>query len=112
MGMAKNVVSFTASDFGRTLTSNSSGSDHGWGSTQFVMGGAVAGKNFIGKSPQFANNGDNDFGQGRLVPTTGVDQLAATLAKWFGLSDTDIQMVLPNIVNFDKSAWNLGFMTA
>ncbi len=112
MGMAKNVVSFTASDFGRTLTSNSSGSDHGWGSTQFVMGGAVAGKNFIGKSPQFANNGDNDFGQGRLVPTTGVDQLAATLAKWFGLSDADIQMVLPNIVNFDKSAWNLGFMTA
>ena len=112
MGMAKNVVSFTASDFGRTLTSNSSGSDHGWGSTEFVMGGAVAGKNFIGKSPQFANNGDNDFGQGRLVPTTGVDQLAATLAKWFGLSDADIQMVLPNIVNFDKSAWNLGFMTA
>lgn len=110
MGMANNVVSFTASDFGRTLTSNSSGSDHGWGSTQFVMGGAVAGKNFIGKSPEFATNGADDYGQGRLVPSTGVDQLAATLASWFGLSDTDLQMVMPNIVNFDKSARNLGFM--
>ena len=108
MGMADKVVAFTASDFGRTLTSNSSGSDHGWGSTQFVMGGAVKGKNYVGKSPQFANNGPDDFGQGRLVPSTGVDQVAATLATWFGVSNTDLATAMPNIVNFSER--NLGFM--
>ena len=109
MGMADKVATFTASDFGRTLTSNSSGSDHGWGSTQFVMGGAVKGGNFIGKSPAFANNGPDDFGQGRLVPSTSVDQLAATLARWFGVSDGDIATVMPNIVNFNDNRY-LGFM--
>ena len=108
LGVANNVVTFTASDFGRTLTSNSSGSDHGWGSMQFVMGGGVKGKNFYGQSPVFANNGPDDFGQGRLVPSTSVDQLAATMATWFGVSNANLRDVMPSIVNFSQK--NLGFM--
>ena len=111
LGIANNVTTFTASDFGRTLTSNSSGSDHGWGAAHFLMGGAVKGKRFYGTSPQFANNGPDDFGQGRLVPSTSVDQLAATLATWFGAKDY-LKDILPNIVNYSESARNLGFLKA
>ena len=95
-----NVVTFTASDFGRTLASNASGSDHGWGSVQFVMGGAVKGGTFYGSSPEFGNQGANDVGQGRLVPTTGVDQLASTLASWFGVPMGQQSQFLPNVNNF------------
>jgi uncharacterized protein (DUF1501 family) len=97
LGVANNVTTFTASDFGRTLTSNGDGSDHGWGSYHLVMGGAVRGGRFWGQMPILANNGPDDVGRGRLVPTTSVDQLAATLAKWLGVSDTEMPFVLPNI---------------
>jgi len=110
LGIATSVTTFTASDFGRTLVSNDSGSDHGWGGTQFVMGGSVLGKSFVGSSPVLANNGPNDVGQGRLIPTTSVDQVASTLATWFGLSATDQATVLPNLKNFTLR--NLGFMAA
>ncbi|MFM8509393.1 MAG: DUF1501 domain-containing protein, partial [Betaproteobacteria bacterium] len=86
LGVAQQVTTFTASDFGRTLTSNGDGSDHGWGSHHFVMGGAVQGGRFYGQLPQVAVNGPDDVGQGRLLPTTGVDQLAATLATWMGVN--------------------------
>ena len=74
MGVANQVTAFTASDFGRTLVSNGSGSDHGWGGMQFVVGGSVLGKSFVGNAPEVANNGANDVGQGRLLPELSVDQ--------------------------------------
>lgn len=100
LGVANQVTTFTASDFGRTLTSNGDGSDHGWGSHHFVMGGGVAGKRFFGKLPVTAVNGPDDVGQGRLLPTTSVDQLGAALATWFGVADSDLPTVFPHVRNF------------
>ena len=108
LGVADSVTAFTASDFGRTLTTDGDGSDHGWGSMHFVLGGAVKGKAFYGAAPVIANNGPDDVGQGRLLPSMAVDQFGATLAKWFGVSDTDAVSVLPNIGNY--SVRDLGFM--
>jgi uncharacterized protein (DUF1501 family) len=110
LGVADSVTAFTASDFGRTLTTDGDGSDHGWGSMHFVLGGAVKGKAFYGTAPVIANNGPDDVGQGRLLPSMAVDQFGATLAKWFGVSSTDAAAVLPNIGNY--SVRDLGFMTA
>jgi len=110
LGVADQVTSFTASDFGRTLTVNNDGSDHGWGSMHFVMGGAVNGQRFYGTAPAVANDGPDDVGQGRLLPTTSVDQLAATLGSWFGISDSDLLTVLPHLVNYDAAARKLGFL--
>jgi uncharacterized protein (DUF1501 family) len=109
LGSSQLVTTFTASDFGRTLTSNGDGSDHGWGSHHFVMGGAVKGKQFYGTFPIMGLNNNDEFGAGRLIPTTSVDEYAATLARWFGVSgDTDMRLVLPNFKNFANP--NLGFM--
>jgi len=110
LGVPGAVTTFTASDFGRTLTGNNDGSDHGWGSHHFVMGGAVAGRRFYGTPPALANDGPDDVGQGRLLPTTSVDQLGATLGRWFGVSDADLLTVFPDLANFDPSARNLGFV--
>lgn len=110
LGVADRVTAFTASDFGRTLTSNANGSDHGWGSHHFVMGGAVNGRDFYGNPPTIANNGPDDVGQGRLLPSLSVDQYAATLASWFGVSAGNLPTVLPNINNYNPSTWNLGFV--
>lgn len=110
LGVANNVTTFTASDFGRTLSSNGDGSDHGWGSHHLVMGGAVKGGRFYGTLPSVSVNGPDDVGQGRLLPTTAVDQLAATLALWMGVSASDLPSVLPGIGNFSNP--NLGFMNA
>ncbi len=109
MGVANNVTSFTGSDFGRTLTSNGDGSDHGWGSHHFILGGAVRGQRYYGTFPIMGLNNNDEVGSGRLLPTTSVDQYAATLAKWFGVADSDMSLVLPNIGNFGSA--NLGFMT-
>jgi uncharacterized protein (DUF1501 family) len=75
---------------------------------QFVLGGAVQGKAFVGTAPELGNNGADDVGQGRLLPTTSVDQMGATLANWFGVSATDQLSVLPNLGNY--SVKNLGFL--
>ena len=108
-GVGSQVTTFTASDFGRTLTSNSDGTDHGWGSHHFVVGGAVAGGDMYGQYPVIGTNQANDLGAGRLVPTTSVDQYAGTLARWFGLSDGQVRQVLPNFGNFGSSPY-LGFL--
>jgi uncharacterized protein (DUF1501 family) len=105
LGTSQAVTAFTASDFGRTLSSNGDGSDHGWGSFHFVSGGAVRGRRFfsqapLGQAPQPGNNGPDDVGQGRMLPTMAVDQLAATLATWMGVSSTDLTTVVPGIGNY------------
>ena len=112
------VTTFTASDFGRTFTSNGDGTDHGWGSHQFVMGGAVRGAALYGSFPTLVarNPGNNEFNSpdqvrnGAMLPTTSVDQLGATLGRWFGLSDGQALEVFPNLANFDPGVRNLGFM--
>jgi uncharacterized protein (DUF1501 family) len=111
MGLSNNVTAFTISDFGRTLTSNSNGTDHGWGSHHFVAGGAVNGQDMYGTYPVVGANQANDLGAGRLIPTTSVEQYAGTLAKWFGLSDGQVREVFPNFGNFGSSPY-LGFMGA
>ncbi len=110
LGVAPLVTTFTASEFGRTITSNGDGSDHGWGSEHFVMGGAVQGGAFYGKPPSAVVGGAEDVGQGRYIPSTSVDQYAATLASWFGLSEQEMPQIAPNLRNFSQR--NLGFMTA
>jgi uncharacterized protein (DUF1501 family) len=108
LGISDKVTTFTASDFGRATVNNDDGSDHGWGSTHFVMGGAVKGNQYYGKAPAWANDGPDDVGQGRFLPTTSVDQYAATLGGWFGISDSQMSTVLPYIGNY--STRNLGFV--
>jgi uncharacterized protein (DUF1501 family) len=112
LGVADKVTAFTASDFGRTLAGNNDGSDHGWGSMHLMLGGAVKGQRFYGMPPAVANNGPDDVGQGRLLPSTSVDQYAATLGAWLGISATDLLTVLPNLSNYDASTRNLGFMAS
>lgn len=118
LGVADKVTAFTASDFGRTLSSNGDGSDHGWGSHHLMVGGAVKGKAFYGKAPPVSITNTADaadqwhVGQGRLLPSTSVDQYAATLAKWFGVSNTELAGVLPNLSHFGGADYpiDLGFM--
>jgi uncharacterized protein (DUF1501 family) len=109
IGTASMVTSFTQSDFGRTLKPNATGSDHGWGNHQFIIGGAVNGGRFYGQFPKLVLGGPDDIAnEGRLLPTTAVDQYAATLAKWFGVPDASMATVLPNLAKFAVS--DLGFM--
>jgi uncharacterized protein (DUF1501 family) len=110
LGKGSQVTAFTASDFGRTLTSNGDGSDHGWGSHHFVMGGAVSGGKFLGTAPEIGLTHNQQVGSGRLLPSTAVDQLGAELAAWFGVSATDVKTVLPNAKNFDL--YKLGLFKA
>jgi uncharacterized protein (DUF1501 family) len=109
MGVDQRVTTFTASDFGRTYTTNGSGSDHGWGSHQFVLGGAVRGGRLYGTFPTLAVSGPDDTGQGRWIPTTSVDEFSATMASWFGVAASDLSMVFPNIGRFATP--NLGFLS-
>jgi|HubBroStandDraft_6_1064221.scaffolds.fasta_scaffold21182_2 uncharacterized protein (DUF1501 family) len=109
MGVASSVTTFSLSDFGRTYSPNSDGTDHAWGSHHLVMGGAVKGGDFYGTFPTLAVNGPDDAtGQGRWVPTTSIDQYAATLASWFGVAATDLPTIFPNLANF--TAPTLGIM--
>jgi uncharacterized protein (DUF1501 family) len=108
LGVADKVTTFTASDFGRTLSSNADGSDHGWGSHHFVMGGAVNGRQFYGTAPHVSIQTNDQVGQGRLLPTTSVDQFSATLARWFGCNTSELTGILPNVVNFSNT--DLGFV--
>ena len=110
LGVSDRVTTFTASDFGRTLLSNTSGADHGWGSMHFVMGGAVKGQKIYGTPPAIGNGTGDDVGQGRLLPSISVDQYASTLASWFGVSNGDMTTVLPNMGSYNPSSWNLGFV--
>jgi uncharacterized protein (DUF1501 family) len=108
LGMGNNVTLFTGSDFGRTYGSNDGGSDHGWGSHSLMAGGAVLGGRVWGEMPDLRLGGIHDIGGGRWLPTTSVDEYAATLARWFGVSDANLNAMLPNLYRFSRR--NLGFM--
>ncbi|MGI9233384.1 MAG: DUF1501 domain-containing protein, partial [Woeseiaceae bacterium] len=110
LGVENDVTTFTQSDFARTLTSNGDGTDHAWGGNQVVVGGAVNGRELYGSYPLLAIDGPEDVAGGRMIPSTSADQYAATLAKWFGVPDTDLDLVAPNLINF--AARDLGFMIA
>jgi len=107
-GLANNVTLFTASEFGRTLVSNGDGSDHGWGSHQFIAGGAVRGRDIYGRFPIAAVGSPDEVGSGRLLPTTSVTQMASTLASWMGVSPSEQAYVLPNLNAFAPGG--LGFI--
>jgi uncharacterized protein (DUF1501 family) len=108
-GLSSQVTLFTVSDFGRTLTANSDGTDHGWGSHHIVAGGGVAGQNIYGQYPVIGVDQANDVGAGRLIPTTAVEQYGGTLGRWMGLSDSQVREVFPNFGNFGSSPY-LGLM--
>ena len=116
LGMGDQVTSFTQSDFGRTFATNSSGgTDHGWGNHQLVLGDAVRGGSTYGQFPVLELGGPDDVGtdpwelHGRWLPTSAVDQYAATLLRWFGASETQLDQILPNLVNFGAQR-SLGFL--
>ncbi len=109
IGMTQDVTAFTASDFGRTLTSNGDGTDHAWGGHAIVVGEGVAGQSIFGDYPVPVIGHELDVGGGRFIPTTSADQYAATLAKWFGVVDADLDTVAPNLANFGANR-DLGFM--
>ena len=104
MGLGNDVTIFTASDFGRTLSVNGDGTDHGWGSHHFVVGSAVQGQQIYGTVPPPEFNHDHDAGGGRLIPTTSVEQYAEPFGRWFGLSNAELAVALPNLGNFSASS--------
>jgi len=115
--MRSQITTFTASEFGRTFTSNGDGTDHGWGSHHIVMGGAVNGTEVYGTFPQYSSadtagnfSSPDQIHNGVLIPTTSVDQYAYTLGKWMGLSASDLAALLPNLGQFNTSVHDLGFM--
>ena len=116
LGVQNKVTAFTMSDFGRTLqpsgTGAQVGSDHGWGNHHMIVGGAVLGHTLYGTYPTLALGGPNDTDggtspRGRWIPTTSVEQYAATLATWYGLSTADLTAVFPLIGRFQRPTWDL-----
>ncbi len=116
LGVADSVTSFTASDFGRTLTNNGDGTDHGWGGNAFVIGGAVTPGRYgtfpdltaSFDNPDDISDGRNNFA-GRLIPTTSVSQHGATLARWMGLTTAQLNQAFPELSNFAED--DLGYLT-
>jgi len=107
------VTTFGVSEFGRTLTSNGNGTDHAWGGNVFVMGGAVKGRDIYGTFPSLELNSELEIGGGVLIPTISTDSYFAELSKWFGVSNTDLPIILPNVGNFYNTAGTdlpIGFM--
>lgn len=99
------VVTFTASEFGRTLVSNRAGTDHAWGGNHVIMGGPVSGGNVFGEYPVLEVGGENDAttNAGRMIPTSSVTQYGATIAKWFGVPESQLPSVFPNLVNYSNN---------
>ena len=109
IGAQNQVTTFTMSEFARTLSTNGNGSDHAWGSVNMIMGGAVQGGKLYGAFPEQTLNGPVSLSRGQFIPSTSVDQMAATLARWMGVTASgDLNAIFPNLANFSSS--NLGFM--
>ncbi len=101
LGQQDNVTTFTASDFGRTLSVNGDGSDHGWGGHYMAMGGAVNGGQLHGQLPTFVTGAEDDADdKGRVIPEISVNQMGASLGSWMGLSDSDLTDIFPDLENF------------
>jgi uncharacterized protein (DUF1501 family) len=108
VGASSEVTTFTASEFGRTLSSNGDGTDHAWGNHQLVIGDAVRGGDIYGAMPSLAIGGVDDYkSRGRIIPTSSVEQYVQSMLSWYGLTPTQIQTVLPNHAAFDLSKINL-----
>lgn len=104
LNLHDSVTTFSASDFGRTLTINGDGSDHGWGGHYFVMGGAVNGGQVFGSVPSYVTGSDDDSGsKGRIIPNLSVNQYGASLGQWMGLSTSDLQEIFPDLAHFGGS---------
>ncbi len=114
LGVQDSVITFSASDFSRTLRSNGRGTDHAWGANSLIMGGPVQGGRIYGTYPSLVLDSDNDTGYGgRMIPTTSVDQLFAEMLRWFGVPAANMSYVLPNIANFydvNGSTLPIGFL--
>lgn len=114
LGLANDTITFTASDFGRTLRSNGRGTDHAWGGNALVFGGPVDGGKIFGTYPDLTLDGPDDVGRGgRLLPSTSVDLYFAEMLRWFGVTPANMSYVLPNITNFwnpNSSSAPLGFV--
>ena len=109
LGVAETTLTVTASEFGRSLTSNGDGTDHAWGSHHLVMGGDVLGGRIHGRMPVLELGGvDDAHHDGRVIPQFSVDQYAATLARWMGLAESDIAAIHPHLNNFDIR--DIGFL--
>ena len=108
LGMSHQVTTFTISDFGRTLTSNGKGSDHGWGGQAWVMGGAVNGGQIFGQYPDLDADNPLDVGRGRFLPTTSVDALYAEFSRWMGVEPLDHPSLLPNYAKFVGESQGIG----
>jgi hypothetical protein len=102
VGLSKNVITFTTSDFGRSLTSNGNGTDHAWGGNSIIMGDAIQGGEIFGEYPNLELNSNLDIGGGVLIPTTATDQLYSNLLQWYGIKKDSIKEILPNLDNFSK----------
>ena len=104
LNLSDNVVTFTISDFARTLTTNGNGSDHAWGGNNMIMGGPINGGQIFGEYPSLnlASN-LNLSSRGLVLPTTSVDEFYAEIALWFGVSPNDLDYILPNLCNFYAS---------
>ncbi|MBX2879909.1 MAG: DUF1501 domain-containing protein [Granulosicoccus sp.] len=108
LNVQDSVTCFTATEFGRTVIPNGSGTDHGWGGHSLVLGGAVNGGDIYGQMPDIRVDSGDAVKGGRMIPTTSVDQYSATLARWFGLNQSELARVFPNLGNFSSS--DIGFM--
>ena len=106
LGIDNQVTTFTAADFGRTLTVNGDGTDHGWGGHHFVVGGAVNGGDIYGDIPVSQLGHAQDAGNGRLIPQVAVEQYAAPLGSWFGLTQSELNAALPGLANFPAGPLN------
>ena len=102
LDLSRSVTLFTASDFGRALYGNGNGSDHGWGGHHFIVGDAVAGNRVVGRLPQLGNDGPDDLGAGRAIPTTAVGEYAASVASWMGVAFEDLDHISPNLARFER----------
>ena len=104
-GLWDNTVIVFVSDFGRTLTSNSQGTDHGWGGNYFVLGGKVRGGQVLGKFPDRLDPivSDENDGRGRIIPTTPWESVWNGIADWFGVDQEGRDAILPIKKNFDNS---------
>ena len=108
LGLSNQVTTFTISDFGRTLTSNGRGSDHGWGGNAMVMGGAVQGGQLYGHFPEQIEDNPLDLNRGRFLPTTATDAMYAEVSRWMGVAPETLESVLPNWANFEGSDQGAG----